>query len=72
MTVTIKMNTAAAKCNAEGIFSSNMRPNIYVLDKVSNVVKTGCAQEATGRAYRWYVVEYYGGYSFVTTQDLVK
>ncbi len=67
MTITIKMNTAAAKCNAEGIFSSNIRPNIYAMDKVSEVVKSG-----HNGNYAWYVVKYYDGYSFVTSQDLVK
>ncbi len=67
MTVTVKMNTNAAKCNADGIFDSNIRPNIYTMDKISKVVKNGY----NGK-YNWYVVEYYSGYSFVTSQDIVK
>jgi hypothetical protein len=65
MTITVKMNTNAAKCNADGVFSSNIRPNIYAMDKVSEVVKSG-----NNGKYTWYVVKYYESYSFVTNQDV--
>lgn len=70
MTITIKMNTQAAKVDANGKFDSNIRPNVYVADTVAEVVKIGIAPN-NGRPYTWYIVKY-GVYShsFVTTQDV--
>jgi hypothetical protein len=67
MIITVKANTAAAKCDINGVFSSNIRPNIYAMNKESKVVKSGF----NGK-YTWYIVEYYSGYSFITNLDVAK
>jgi hypothetical protein len=67
MHVTVKINTHAAQTNRDGVFSSNIRPNVYFMDTVSKVVKS-----CYNGKFMWYVVEYGAGYSFVTSQDLVK
>jgi len=72
MTITISINTHAAQCNAEGIFSSNIRPNVFFRETVAEVVKTGVAPNIGRKPYTWYVVKYGSGYAFVTDRDIVK
>jgi hypothetical protein len=71
MTVTVKMNTNAAQCNADGIFSSNIRPSVFFRETVTEVVKAGSAgARGFARGYKWYVVRYGAGYAFVTDRDI--
>lgn len=73
MKITIAAGTQASSCDKEGTLDHNIRPNVYSVARESEVVKTGTvAAKGYSRGYTWYVVKYFGGYSFVTDRDLVQ
>ena len=72
MKITIRAGTQAASCNEHGTFDSNIRPNIYSCEQEAEVVKSGYTPaKGYSKGYMWYVVRYWGGYSFVTSRDII-